>query len=264
MSKPRMLPLLLLLSFACDSSSATPATPAKDATAKKDDAKKGDAAAKPAVDEAKLIADGKTAAMSVCSLPVADFTEAKMKTSEALVGSVLHVWSKDASKKRERRQFVAKKAAVRAIFGKEVEIYVTTDDTDPCSLPKNENINVATGPVVQTKSGNEVVIVRLADSKLGKYIGRSLDETMADMMGGPENWLGVGYTVSDAAVTAYKPGDANFPWVSLNSEGRSYLDLTAYEAGKRLQAKIHACIGAEEFLIGPIDATFCPDAQPKI
>jgi hypothetical protein len=254
MSNHRMLPLLVLLA-GCDSSSSTSSE-----VAKGDDKA---AAAKPKKDDATLIAEGKAAAMKACSLPVDEFTDAKMQKAEALVGSVVHVWSHDAATPRERRQFVAKKAVVRALHGKEVEIYVTTDDADPCALPKSNDENLVSGPVVQSKAGNEVLVVRIADSAVGKYIGRSIAEAMADLMGGPKNFVGVVYTVKDAGFTPNKPDDGNTPWAVLNSEGRSYLEITALEPGKRLQADVHACLGAEEFLIGPIDASFCPDAPPK-
>lgn len=255
---------LLLCSFlvpACDSTAATPATAKADAA--KSDGKSGDgkAADAPKQDDAALIEAAKKAAMSQCTLPPNDFTDAKIQTSEALVGSILHVWTATGPTPREHKQFVAKKAMVRSVMGDQLDIYITTDGSDPCAVPKNFNINVVSGPFVMTKDGNEVVVVSIADKKPGKYFGRTFDETMADMMGGPPNWLGISYMVKDAAVKEFKPGDKVFPYSSLNSEGRSHIDVTKVELGKKLEAKIHACLGGEDFLIGPIDAGFCPDAQ---
>lgn len=258
---PRLHALLFcsLLVPACDSSTTT--TTAAKADAKVDVKTDGKAAAAPkANDDAAIIAAAKAAAMSSCSLPPNDFTDAKMKTSEKLVGSVLHVWTSAGPTPREHRQFVAKKAMVRYMLGDQPVVYITTDDVDPCSLPKQGNM--ATGPVTMSKDGNEVIDVTIADKKPGKYIGRTFDETMADMMGGPPNWMGLSYVVKDASVTAYKAGDKKLPYAALNSEGRSHLELTKYEEGKKLEAKIHACLGGEDFLIGTIDAGFCPDAIP--
>jgi hypothetical protein len=275
---PRLHALLLcsLLVPACDSSPATPTAAKTDgktagktdgkgagkadgkAAGKADDGKS--AAAPKANDDAAVIAAAKTAAMSSCSLPPDDFTDAKMKSSEQLVGSVLHVWTSAGPTPREHRQFVAKKAMVRTMRGDEIDIYITSDDVDPCSLPTQGNM--ATGPVAMSKDGNEVVVVTISDKKPGKYFGRTVQEAMADMMGGPPNWVGLSYVAKDASVTAYKPGDTKFPYASLNSEGRSHLELIKVELGKKLEAKIHACLGGEDFLIGPIDAGFCPDAQP--
>lgn len=258
------LPAILLFScslLACDSSSATP-SPSKSDDSKAQGKAGGDkAAAAPKPDDTAVIAEAKKAAMSQCSLPPEDFTVEKMQTSKALVGSVLHVWTGTGPSPREHRQFVAKKAMVRAVQGDQLEIYITSDDTDPCSLPKSNATNVVKGPVVLSKDGNEVVQVTLANKTPGKYFGRTIQETMADMMGGPDNWFGVGYTVKDAAVKAYKEGDTQFPYATLNSEGRSHIDVTKVELGKKLEAKIHACLGGEDFVIGPIDAGFCPDAQ---
>jgi len=170
------------------------------------------------------------------------------------------VWTGSGPKPREYRQFVAKKAMVRSVTDDRIEIYITSDDVDPCSLPTQENM--VTGPVIMSKDGNEVLVVAIGDKKPGKYIGRTMDESMADPMNSPPNWLGVNYTVKDAAVKEYK-GDANFPYATLNPSGRSHLELTKFELGKKLEAKIHACMGEDAFLIGPIEAGFCPDAQPK-
>lgn len=256
---PATLLLCSLLMPACDSAPATKAaTPDGKSAAKSEDGKSAAAPAKK--DDAALIAVAKTAAMSSCSLPPTEFTDGKMQASEVLVGSLLHVWTSAGATPREHRQFVARKAMVRAMRGDELDIYITTDDVDPCSLPVSNN--VATGPVAMSKDGSEVVVVTLGGKKPGKYIGRTVQEAMADIMGGPPNWVGLSYIVKDAAVTAYKPGDTKFPYASLNSEGRSHLELTKFEPGKKLEAKIHACLGGEDFLIGPIDAGFCPDAQP--
>lgn len=257
-----------LLAVACDSSSAS--TSSTKAEAKGDRkagdgkaaGKGGDDKAAPKADDAAVIAEAKKAAMTQCSLQPNDFTVEKMQTSKVLAGSILHVWTQTGPSPREHRSFVAKKAMVRAVTGDMVEIYITTDDSDPCSLPKSNTVNVAKGPVVISKDGNEVVQVTLAKKTPGKYFGRTAQEAVADMMGGPENWVAVGYTVKDAVVKEFNPDDPNpkFPYASLNSEGRSHIDVTKLELGKKLEANIHACLGGEDFLIGPIDAGFCPDA----
>ncbi|HWB75404.1 MAG TPA: hypothetical protein VG755_10615 [Nannocystaceae bacterium] len=260
---PKLHALLLcsLLVPACDSSAATPTAAKTDAAKEGGKAGDGKAADAPKQDDAAVIEAAKKAAMSQCSLPPNDFTDAKMQSSDKLVGSILHVWTATGPTPREHKQFVAQKAMVRAVMGDQLDIYITTDGSDPCAVPKNVNINVVSGPFVMTKDGNEVVVVSLADKKPGKYFGRTVQEAMADMMGGPPNWLGISYMVKDAAVKEFKPGDKTFPYGSLNSEGRSHIDVTKVELGKKLEAKIHACLGGEDFLIGPIDAGFCPDAQ---
>lgn len=252
--------LCTLAGLACDGASAGK-TETKASDGKAADAKAGGGKAAAPKDDKTLLDEAKAAAMAGCSLPPADFTDAKMGSSDVLAGNLLHVWSSAGPTPRESRSFVKTKAMVRAMTGDQVELYITTDGSDPCALPRPNKVNLASGPVAISKDGNEVVSVTISDKKPGKYFGRTLQETMADMMGGPPNWMGIGYTVKDASVTDPKADDAKMPWATLNSEGRSHVEITAFEAGKALRGRIHACLGGDAFVIGPIDAGFCADAQ---
>jgi hypothetical protein len=259
-----LMTLALATTAACKKEGAKDA-PATDPAAKGAPADPAAAKAAPAAkkDDSALVDEAKAAGWAMCEKPPAEFTEDKMAHASALAGAVLGTWYNDAAKPRTLKPFVAKKAVVRSAANGETHIYIGGDETtDLCALPTSENM--VSGPVVMTASGDPVIQVSFGGTAPGMYMGRPFEEVMANMMGGPPNWLGVVQTVKDPDVTGWKEGDKYMPYTSINSTGKAWLKVTKYEQGKVVEAELHACTGdkkLQSFLVGPISATWCPETK---